>query len=145
MDTRVCFKINKPEVIYEIFEDEQVVINLNTGNYYSLDSIATDIWNYIERGLTINEIIESIIPRYAASSRLEIETKVGDFIETLKQEVLIVKEEAKAGLSAKLDISSDLVMREFCAPTLQKYSDMQQLLILDPIHEVAETGWPAKK
>lgn len=145
MDRGVCFKINKPKVIYESFEDEQIIVNLDTGNYYSLDRVAADIWNFIERRLTLSEIVESISHRYTATSRLEIETKIGDFLETLKQEALIVAEETKEGASAKIDISPDLKKKEFCPPTLQKYSDMQQLLILDPIHEVDETGWPVKK
>jgi hypothetical protein len=31
---------------------------------------------------------------------------------------------------------------KFEKPGLQKYSDMQDLLLLDPIHEVDEMGWP---
>jgi hypothetical protein len=31
----------------------------------------------------------------------------------------------------------------FTHPQLQKYTDMQELLLLDPIHEVEESGWPA--
>ena len=30
----------------------------------------------------------------------------------------------------------------FEAPVLAKYTDMAQLLVLDPIHDVDETGWP---
>ena len=33
----------------------------------------------------------------------------------------------------------------FVAPVLQKHTDMQDLLLLDPIHEVDETGWPSLK
>ena len=28
---------------------------------------------------------------------------------------------------------------------MEKYDDMQELLLLDPIHEVDEAGWPVKK
>jgi hypothetical protein len=28
------------------------------------------------------------------------------------------------------------------APKLSAYTDMQELLLLDPIHEVDESGWP---
>jgi hypothetical protein len=31
------------------------------------------------------------------------------------------------------------------APKLTVYEDMQDLLLLDPIHDVDETGWPARK
>src|SRR4051794_38301552 len=30
------------------------------------------------------------------------------------------------------------------APALNKYTDMQELLLLDPVHEVDEAGWPSK-
>ena|SRR6476660_8869681 len=30
----------------------------------------------------------------------------------------------------------------FVTPELHKYTDMQELLLVDPIHEVAEEGWP---
>jgi len=31
---------------------------------------------------------------------------------------------------------------EYAPPSLDKYDDLKDLLLLDPIHEVAETGWP---
>ena len=33
----------------------------------------------------------------------------------------------------------------FDPPRLEKYSDMQDYLLIDPIHEVDEPGWPAKR
>ena len=32
----------------------------------------------------------------------------------------------------------------FVPPSIQRYSDMQDLLLVDPIHEVDPTGWPAR-
>jgi hypothetical protein len=32
----------------------------------------------------------------------------------------------------------------FVEPALNKYTDMQELLLLDPVHEVSEAGWPSK-
>jgi hypothetical protein len=33
----------------------------------------------------------------------------------------------------------------FQPPTLRKYTDMQDLLLIDPIHEVDDLGWPGVK
>jgi hypothetical protein len=33
----------------------------------------------------------------------------------------------------------------FVPPSLAKFQDMQDLLLLDPIHETDEPGWPARK
>jgi hypothetical protein len=30
-------------------------------------------------------------------------------------------------------------------PVLERYTDMQELLFLDPIHDVDESGWPHRK
>ena len=32
--------------------------------------------------------------------------------------------------------------RPFRAPSLQRFEDMQGFLLVDPIHEVDDTGWP---
>ncbi len=36
-------------------------------------------------------------------------------------------------------------VRRFTEPTVHTYADMQDLLLLDPIHDVDETGWPNAK
>jgi len=33
----------------------------------------------------------------------------------------------------------------FDAPVLHSYTDMQDVLLLDPIHDVDETGWPSSR
>ncbi len=33
---------------------------------------------------------------------------------------------------------------DFTNPVLEKFTDMADLLLLDPIHEVDESGWPNK-
>ena len=33
----------------------------------------------------------------------------------------------------------------FRAPQIRAYTDMQDLLMIDPIHDVDETGWPVRR
>ena len=33
----------------------------------------------------------------------------------------------------------------FTTPTLEIFSDMQDILLLDPVHDVDERGWPINK
>jgi hypothetical protein len=35
--------------------------------------------------------------------------------------------------------------KHFVAPCLHKYTDMQELLLIDPIHDVDDYGWPIIK
>ena len=34
--------------------------------------------------------------------------------------------------------------RPFEMPTLEKYTDMQDLVLIDPVHQVDEAGWPRR-
>ena len=37
------------------------------------------------------------------------------------------------------------VRKPYTAPAVQKYDDLEDLLLLDPIHEVDEAGWPVAR
>jgi hypothetical protein len=40
--------------------------------------------------------------------------------------------------------AEDLIV-EFVMPLIEKFADMQELLLLDPIHEVKDAGFPYQK
>ena len=43
MSSDIRFRINRPRVVYEVMDDEVVIIDFDTGNYYSLEKVAADI------------------------------------------------------------------------------------------------------
>jgi hypothetical protein len=63
------------------------------------------------------------------------------FLEELVNNGLI--EESDSVPVQMVNLSSSLGW-EYDIPKLQKYTDVQSLLLLDPIHEVSEVGWPAQ-
>jgi hypothetical protein len=149
MDSLTQYRINSPKVIHETIDGETVIVNLDSGNYYSLDSIGAEIWDSVGKGFRVDHIIEDISCRYTGE-REEIGRAVRLFVNELLQEALISSlESGAAGSQAAHEtpvISAPADgLPDFNAPTLQKYSDMQDLLLLDPIHEVDETGWPNAK
>ena len=137
-------RINKPNVVHEAFDDELVVVNLDRGYYYSLGQSGADVWRLVEEGVSVDEVVQWMIARYDAPGE-EIEQAVHKLIGELQQEELIVQEsqrEPVAGDPQPREVASSGTKLAFQAPVLQRYSDMQELLLLDPIHEVDETGWP---
>jgi len=134
------FKINSPKVIHETIDGETVIVNLDSGNYYSLDSLGADIWDAIGKGIPVDYIIGDISCRYNGE-REEVDRTIRQFIDELLQEALISPLE---GGGDRHEPPTEIADGHppFKAPTLQKYSDMQDLLLLDPIHEVDDTGWP---
>lgn len=141
------FRINSPKVVRETIDGEVVIVNLDNGHYYSLVSAGADIWDGIERGISRDNLIEEMTQQYDGS-REALECALESFIEELEQEELIVLEQTDAltrinSSGEQPNISKEKV--SFEPPVLQKYTDMEELLILDPIHDVDETGWPRAK
>lgn len=132
------FRINKPKVVYEIFADEVVVVNLESGNYYSLNQVAAGIWQLIEQDASLAEIVAYFGPGK------EVNNSIARFIAELHKEELIMPNE-QAPSVASPDRPAPPGKMVFAAPTMQKYIDMQELLLLDPIHDVDAAGWPSVK
>ena len=129
----------KALVILENFGDEVVIVNLSNGNYYSLDSVGADIWAWLEQGATTAETLDALKQKYEADPAV-VEQALAQFLADLTADSLVVSVEAEAQPLA-LPTPPD-TKQPFVVPVLNKYTDMQELLLLDPIHEVDETGWP---
>jgi hypothetical protein len=134
-------------VVDEVFDDEVVIIHFDTGNYYSLDSVGTEIWGLIESGRSVAEIVEALALRYEDSDG-EMEGAVTRFVVELREEDLVAP--SMAGNLSSLRQPEEQVESggkggrpHFRAPSMSRYTDMQDLLLLDPIHEVDEDGWPS--
>lgn len=139
------YRANKPQVIFEMFEDEIVLINLESGNYFSLNKVGAGIWSDIERGLSADEIRDRLAARYAGDPSQMAES-LSRLIADLAKEGLIVPRASTDPAAIPADEAPSTGAKPaFEAPILQMYNDMQELLLLDPIHEVDESGWPNVK
>lgn len=129
--------VNTKQAISEDTEGETVVINLETGSYYNLNSEASKIWQYLLKGTDIGVLKTKLKP--VNSSAID-ESKIDEFIEKLIAESLIAETEIANSLP-QADIEID-----FANIVIETYTDMQDMLGLDPIHEVEEeAGWPLAK
>lgn len=138
MSLSECYHINSPTVINETIEEESVIINLSDGFYYSLDNVGSLIWDAINTKTPVSDIIETMKAQFSGDS-VVIEEEVKNLIRELEKENLIVPE---ANDNKPETIAPSAQKKAFEKPVLNKFGDMQDLLLLDPIHEVDEKGWP---
>ena len=143
------FRVNEPTIVHEIIDGEAVIINLATGSYYSLDRAGADVWDALAGRATAGDIVDIVVDRYEGSPA-DIRHAVQSFLKRLQQEELILAErlDGPAAANGGPSLQSDPARREkspFEPFNLQKYTDMNQLLLLDPVHDADESGWPAKK
>ncbi len=128
----MSYRINNPKVIHETFETEVVIVNLESGNYYSVGGSGIEIWRRLRAGLMTPDIIAGLGVNGDSA-------RITAFLDELEREQLIVRDETGAQ-SEKLEARAPGV--PFVPPTLEKFTEMRDLLLLDPIHEMDEAGWP---
>lgn len=149
-----AFKVNRPNVVCEAIDGEVVVVSLEKGYYYSLQGTGAELWQGLEKQLSGDSLVDLLEQRYS-HNRDELATSVNQFLDQLKREELIVvdsetdlspTQQADALAATKATLGDVNAGATFALPSIEKFSDMEDLLLLDPIHEVEEgEGWPNAK
>lgn len=119
-----------------MIEGEVIAIDLSTGSYYSMRGTASEIWSLLGSGVAPDAIVQRLQGRGADEGT--VATEVPAFIERLQEEHLIVPDEGPAA-----DAPAAEEAPPYETPELERFDDMQDLILLDPVHEVDATeGWP---
>lgn len=101
------------DFIGDTIGDDTILINLKTGAYYSLTAVAGAVW------------AKTLVADF-------------DFSEAQRDVFFVMLEEGifdSSSAPAKGEASDTSI-------AFLKYTEMQELLLADPIHEVDEDGWP---
>jgi len=136
----VWYRINSPSIIHERFDNELVAINMEKGTYHSMTDSASDAFELLSAGATADELAEALAMKYSATPQ-DIKNALGTFIKDLLAEELIVPARASDTRSS-VTVPPAENRLPFHPPSLQAFRDLEGLLLLDPIHEAGEEGWP---
>jgi Coenzyme PQQ synthesis protein D (PqqD) len=134
------YRVNRPQVINETIDGEAIMINLATGSYYSLDRVGGEVWALLEESVPVGDIVAELGRRYRGAEG-DIRRGVEDLLRLLSAEELILPDDG----APERTRAAEPVPTErppFRAPRLEKFTDMQDLILLDPVHEVDSRGWP---
>jgi hypothetical protein len=135
------YRINSPGVVSDLIEGEIIGINLDTGDYYSLPGVASQIWTLVRHRMPVTRILERILARYEGDAAT-IRGEVLGFLDRLADEGLIVPDATSAASDETPMPEEPAGRQSFVSPTIERYSDMREFLLVDPIHEVDVTQWP---
>lgn len=83
--------VRSDEPIAEPVDDELVMADIDRGKYYSLNPIATAIWQNLERPITVEELCERLCQQYEVSAE-QCAADVMPFLEELEKRRLILVE-----------------------------------------------------
>lgn len=130
------YQVNAPRIVHETLDGETIVIDTQTGLYFTVAGHGAAIWSALAAG-TPPAVITAA---YEAAGLLE-PAAVESFVNQLVAAELLVPAGA-AGQDAEFVIPQ-LDNADVPVPELKTHADLQELIELDPIHEVdAAQGWP---
>jgi hypothetical protein len=138
--------MNDREVAGETIDGEVILVRMDRGHYYNLQGTGAAVWQGVERGLSRDEIVSEMSRLYDGDNDA-IAHGVDELLDRLLAEGIIVAADVPTTkTNADLPEARDPAPRiPFLAPVLGKHTDMEDLLTLDPIHDVDEAGWPSRR
>ncbi|MDD5431735.1 MAG: PqqD family protein [Candidatus Omnitrophica bacterium] len=66
----VQYKIKTEDVSYKLVENEVIVLNLKTGEYYTLDETGSFVWLLLEQKTSIDEIAGKLSKKYGIDKKV---------------------------------------------------------------------------
>jgi len=135
-----CFRPREEEVASKVIDGEAIIINLANGVYYSMDKVGALVWERLQAGYTLDDVIRSVTAAYDVSPE-HAESNVVELVEVLLQENLVVTSENGSSHAAEV-IAEQEDKLPYELPKLNIYRDMGDLLALDPpVPGLADTPW----
>ncbi len=132
----VRYEVAGEDIVSEAFDGDIVVLDLQSGKYFSFTDLGCALWEALAAGAVPNALI-------AASTKApaDIETFL---TRLLDHQLLAVSKDgadftATAGMLGKIDAAKEQA-------DLFVFDDLADLFLADPIHDVEEPeGWPVVK
>ncbi len=119
------------QIAAELFGDEMVLIDIQSGRYFSLRGAAVDVW----RLLSVPRSPATLHEAFVAPNHGELDAVLANMLE----EGLLLTAAGQASSEGHE------ARHEYRTPQVEVYSDLAELIALDPVHEVdAEMGWPVQ-
>jgi hypothetical protein len=129
-------------MVHEKFGSETVIVNLDSGCYYSVQGTGCIVWDLVCESASEAGILRRIKAEYSGDGD-EISRSIAKFLDQLVEEALVEPEYVVDSSGEQEGDKAGEPGSVFSAPLFQKYTDMEDMLLIDPIHEVDEQGWPS--
>lgn len=136
------YAIDRSVVVSEIIDGEAVIINLDTGKYYSLNETGSVLWGHLlAESMDLQGLIMKLGEHYVLPPDIS-----GIILFALQQwmkEGLVIPADSPTSMPELRVEVNPSGLPEFTPPELEIHTDMQDFLLVDPIHEVDSRGHAA--
>jgi hypothetical protein len=120
---------------FDTVDDETVILDSSTGVLTLLVGIGPEIWERLLGGADRAALLAEIADTYDDTAATDVST----FLDDLLAAGLVVAIDAADARHATPPAWS----QPYRAPQIERYDDIADIMMMDPIHEVDQTrGWP---
>ena len=137
------FIFNEKKVFADFADGQYIVLNHVNGEYYSFDKISSIVLKALTEGCGTEDLVQAFCSRYGGEA-CNVSEHVNRFVERLTALGIIIPGGNTEGNAEQYvaAIDSEKIPELSC----EVFTDVADLLTVDPIHEVdEEAGWPHKK
>jgi len=140
-------QVNEPHIVHETIDGETILMDLRSGNYFSIEKSGAVLWEILVQTGDVDALLKKSEELGDPKKSNQIQTDIKKFVSKLMEEGLIVEAESKDKSEITGEMLNSFKKAVTATDTLEvnKYSDMQEMLLLDPIHDVDDKGWPEPK
>jgi len=132
--------VRSARVMSEVLDGEAVIIDLASGRYHAASGVAATVWQAISAGCPMEGILAEVARLHTAVPG-DAADQIRRFIDQLLAAELVAEEDGEQ-VSPSIAGTPALAITPWSTPVLESHDDLQDLLLLDPVHEVTEAGWP---
>ena len=136
------FSIKSNSVSLERLNGEVIIISFTSVQFFSAKGSGADVLSLLKAGLSSRSILEILSAHY---SNFEYEHSGLDILISSLLAKGIIQETIETIESGTFQLPNDLTRSHWSKPELLIHDEIHGLLLVDPIHETNDEGWPKLK
>jgi len=143
IDGKSTFQIDRTRIQFERFEDETILINVENGFYYSISRSGSELLQLIESGYEVAMLVGIMFDDSVDTAHFN--TMIIRFVEDLVFEGILIEAYDRPTINPSTNVVKPFYssIEGFEPPLLEKFDEVSDLLLIDPIHTVdPQQGWP---
>jgi hypothetical protein len=136
------YRSNGPRFVDETIDGEALVMDMVKGSYYSCVGACGFAGTALPRGMTADDLTAMLVARYGITD-VDAARDVDGFVTTLLgEEMLVAVDPPTDAPPTRATLDALVPQPEYRALALERFNDLADLILLDPVHDVTEAGWP---
>ena len=128
-------------VEHERLNGEVIVISFKSGKYFSLSGSAADIWTLCTNSMSQASMVSVLQEKW--NTAIDIQEQVSNFIDECVASEII--KEIEGSESTLITLPNDFERNGWQAPNLMVFGNLQDLIMVDPVHDASLIDWPVEK